>query len=97
LNYQLSIPLQKNLVFMSADEEIWASDIDLKSLLRRVKISNRTDQPVQPPFYYFGDVNLTRNMSMTKQTVTDTAFANTITKVWRFFGETAPHQIRRPQ
>ncbi|MGK0428004.1 MAG: hypothetical protein ACJAUR_002120, partial [Ulvibacter sp.] len=34
LNYQLSIPLQKNLVLMSADEEEWADDIDLKSFLR---------------------------------------------------------------
>jgi hypothetical protein len=90
LNYQLSIPLQKNLVFMSADEEEWADDIDLKSLVRRVKIGNRTGQPTLPPFYYFGDVNLERNMSMTEQTVTDTAFANTITKVWRFYGEGAP-------
>ena len=90
LNYQLSIPLQQNLVFMSADEEEWADDIDLKSLIRRVKIGNRSGQPVSPPFYYFGDVNLERNMSMTDRTVTDTTFANTITKVWRFFGAGAP-------
>ncbi len=90
LNFQLSIPLQQNLVFMSADEEEWADDIDLKSLLSRVQIGNRTAAPIVPPFNYFGDVTLERNMSMTERTVTDTAFANTITKVWRFFGEGAP-------
>lgn len=90
LNYQLSIPLQRNLVLMSADEEEWEDDIDLKSLLRRIKIGNRTGKPTKPVFYNFGDVNLDRNMSMTNRTATDTAFANTITKVWRFFGEGAP-------
>jgi len=90
LNYQLSIPLQQNFVFMSADEEEWADDIDLKSLLRSIHLGNRTKAPVQPPFYYFGDVNLDRNMRMTSKTATDTAFANTIKKVWDFFGKGAP-------
>ena len=90
LNYQLSIPLQNNLVFMSGDEEEWADDIDLKSLLRSIKLDNRTGEPVQPPFYYFGDVNLDRNMRMTAKTVSDTAFANSIKKVWAFFGKGAP-------
>jgi hypothetical protein len=90
LNYQLSIPLQQNLVLMSADEEEWADDIDLKSLLRRIKIGNRTGESLNPPFYYFGDVNLDRNMRMTTKTATDTAFANTIKKVWDFFGRGAP-------
>ena len=90
LNHQLSIPLQKSLVFMSADEEEWADDIDLKSLLRNVRIGNRTGKKNQPPFYYFGDVNLERNMSMTNRTATDSAFANTIIEVWKFFGAGAP-------
>ena len=90
LNYQLSIPLQNHLVFMSGDEEEWADDIDLKSLLRSIKIGNRTGEPVQPPFYYFGDVNLDRNMRMTAKTAIDTAFANSIKKVWAFFGKGAP-------
>ncbi len=90
LNFKLSIPLQQNLVFMSADEEEWADDIDLKSLLRRVQIGNRTEEPIAPPFNYFGDVNLERNMSMTERTVTDTAFANTIIKAWQFFDEDPP-------
>jgi len=90
INYALSIPLQQNLVFMSGDEEEWADDIDLKALLRQVQIGNRTQAPMKPPFYNFGDVNLDRNMSMTNRTATDTAFANTIIKVWGFFGKSAP-------
>ena len=90
LNYQLSIPLQKNLVLMSADEEEWSDDIDLKSLLRRVKISNRTGSPIMPPFYSFGDVDLNRNMRLNAKTENDTAFANSVIKVWHFFGKGAP-------
>lgn len=90
LNFNLSIPLQENLAFLSADEEEWDDDIDLKSLLRRVDMGNRTNDPDQPPFYYFGDTNLDRNMRMTNKTSTDTAFANTIIKVWHFFGKAAP-------
>jgi hypothetical protein len=89
-NFWLSIPLQSNFVLMSADEEFWSDDIDLKSLLRKVKIGNRTGSPQMPPFYSFGDITLDRNMSMSKRTVQDTAFANTIIKVWNFFGKGAP-------
>jgi len=90
MNFYLSIPLQQNLVFISADEEEWADDVDLKSLLRRIKIGNRTGAPQQPPFYNFGDVTTDRNMSMTHRASSDTAFANTIIKVWHFFGKGAP-------
>ena len=90
LNFQLSVPLQKNLVFISADEEEWADDIDLKSLLRRVKMGNRPGKMIQPPFYSFGDVSTKRNMSMSHRASSDTAFANTIIKVWHFFGKGAP-------
>ncbi|WP_242203643.1 hypothetical protein [Aestuariivivens insulae] len=90
LNFQLSIPLQENLVFMSADEEEWSDDIDLKSLLRNVSIGHRTSDPKMPPFYNFGDVSIPRNISMMPKTVKDTAFANSIIKVWHFFGKGAP-------
>ena len=90
MNFYLSLPLQQNLVFISADEEEWADDIDLKALLRRVKIGNRTGAPEQPPFYNFGEVTTGRNMSMGNRASTDTAFANTIIKVWHFFGKGAP-------
>jgi len=90
LNYIFSIPLQRNLVLMSADEEEWADDIDLKSLLRNIKVGNRNSNPPMPPFYNFGKVSTHRNMSMINRVVVDSAFANTIIKVWQFFGKTAP-------
>jgi len=90
INYELSIPLQQNLVFMSADEEEWTDDIDLKSFIRNIQIGNRNGGPTMPPFYSFGDVTLDRNMSMTSRTVSDTAFANSITRVWGYFGKNSP-------
>jgi len=90
LNYRLSIPLQENLVLMSADELIWTDDIDLKSLLNRIKIGNRIKGPTMPPFGNFGDISIPRNIVMSNKTVTDTAFANSIIKVWHYFGENAP-------
>jgi len=89
-NYFLSAPLQKNLVLMSADEEEWADDIDLKSLLRQVDLGKRTEDLIVPPFYNFGDVSSDRNMAMSKKAATDTAFANSIIRVWNFFGKTSP-------
>ncbi|GAA3574783.1 hypothetical protein [Snuella lapsa] len=90
LNYRLSVPLQKNLVLMSADEEEWSDDIDLKSLLKGIQMGHRSADPIMPPFYNFGDVSLPRNIKMMERTVTDTAFANSIIKVWHFFGKGAP-------
>lgn len=89
-NFFLSIPLQKNLVMMSADEEEWSDDIDLKSLLKRVNVGSRKENPKFPPFYNFGDISYDRNMAMSNRTATDTAFANTIIRVWKHFGEGAP-------
>lgn len=88
-NYFLSIPLQENLVFMAADEEEWSDDKDLKSLLRQVNIGQRTENPPMPPFYNFGDVSTDRNMALSKRTATDTAFANSIIRVWNFYGKGA--------
>ena len=89
-NYFLSVPLQKNLVLMSADEEEWADNIDLKSLLRQIDLGKRTEGPKMPPFYNFGNVASDRNIAMSKRTATDTAFANSIIRVWNFFGKSAP-------
>ena len=89
LNHYISIPLQQNLVLMSTSEEEWTNNIDLKTLLSNLKIGNRIPEGI-PPFYQFDDITLERNVSMTKRTVIDTAFANTIKKVWYFFGSTAP-------
>ncbi len=89
-NYFLSVPLQENLVLMSADEEEWADDIDLKALLKRIKLGKRTKGETLPNFYNFGDVSADRNMVMSAKTAKDTAFANTIIRVWNFFGRTSP-------
>lgn len=89
LNHVLSIPLQQNLVLMSTSEEEWTSNIDLKTLLKNIKIGNRQPKGM-PPFYQFDDITLERNTEMTQRTVNDTAFANTIKKVWGFYGSTSP-------
>jgi len=90
LNHQLSLPLQKNFVLMSAGEEVLDDDIDLKAILKRVKIGNRISKGI-PPFYEFGEItSLDRNLKMMGKTVTDTAFANTIIEVWHWFGKGAP-------
>jgi hypothetical protein len=89
LNHTLSIPLQQNLVLMSTSEEEWTDNIDLKTLLRTIKIGNRVPEGM-PPFYRFDNIELDRNVTMTNKTVIDTAFANTIKNVWGFFGKTSP-------
>jgi len=53
-------------------------------------MGNRPGTHNQPPFYNFGDVTLPRNMSMSSRAATDTAYANTIIKVWHFHGNGAP-------
>jgi hypothetical protein len=88
-NHILSIPLQQHLVLMSTTEEEWADNIDLKTLLRNIKIGNRIPDGM-PPFYRFDNISVERNVEMTERTVTDTAFANTIKKVWEYFGKTSP-------
>jgi hypothetical protein len=90
LNHWLGLPLEKNLAFVSISEEQWDDDIDLRSLLRRIKIGNRTGAITQPPFYNFSYITVDRNVRMSEKTATDTAFANTIKRVWQFFGKNAP-------
>ncbi|MDI9256838.1 hypothetical protein [Flavobacterium sedimenticola] len=90
LNHMVSLPLQRSLVMMSGSEEEWSDDIDLKALVSRITIGNRTGAPDFPPFYNFNDTRIDRNTTMTARTVNDTAFANSIKKVWEFFGKSAP-------
>lgn len=89
INHQVSIPLQQNLALLSTTEEMWTDNIDLKSLLNTVKVGNRVPEGM-PPFYRFDEFSLDRNTIMTERTVVDTAFANTIKKVWGFFGKISP-------
>lgn len=84
LNHQLSLPLQTNLVMMSGHEEQGDENIDLRGLLRRIKLKRRTSGAVYPPFFEFGDTSLDRNVRMTEQCATDTTFANIIKNAWKF-------------
>jgi hypothetical protein len=84
LNHWLSLPLQKNFVLVSTSEEGWSDDIDLKSLLNNISISNRTGKPQYPPFNSFAYIEEDRNNPMSEKTATDTVFANSIKTVWKF-------------
>jgi len=84
LNHALSIPLQKNLAFVSTSEEGWSDDIDLKSLLLRIPSKNRSGQPEYPPFEAFAYIDEDRNNPMSEKTATDTTFANLIKAAWKF-------------
>ncbi len=86
LNHKFSVPLQNNLAFLASDEEDWTDDLDLKTLLKRIKIGDRIG-PRMPPFYRFQDIYEDRNVEMKNKMVSDTAFANTIKRVWGFYGE----------
>lgn len=85
MNHWLSLPLQKNLAFVSTSEEGWSDDIDLKSLLNTIDIGNRTGKPKDPPFNALQYIDEDRNNPMSEKTATDTAFANSIQRVWKFF------------
>lgn len=81
INHQISMLLQGNLVLMSATYNKWYDDIDLKALLNRIRIGNRVGLG-GPPFRNFYDIDIDRNVTMSHITATDTAFANSIKKVW---------------
>lgn len=81
LNHKLSIPLQKNLAFITDADEDWDSDVDLKTLLKQIRLTERSAPPL-PPFNNFEEITLERHMKMPERMVTDTAYANTVKKVW---------------
>ena len=81
LNHKLSIPLQENLAFIRDGDESWDSDVDLKTLLKQVHIGDR-GAPFYPPFNNFEEITLDRHMKMPEIMVTDTAYANSVKKVW---------------
>ncbi|MBR9846184.1 MAG: hypothetical protein GYB35_08795 [Algicola sp.] len=84
LNHFLSMPLQKNFVFISTSEEGWSDDIDLKSLLNTINSKNRSGKPQYPPFNAFAYIDEDRNNPMSEKTATDTTFANSIKAAWKF-------------
>lgn len=80
-NHSISLPLERTFAFLNASEEEWSDDIDLKSMLKRVEIGNRLDNN-DLPFRNFGYVDGERNCRMFQKVVDDTAFANSIIRVW---------------
>ena len=84
LNHKIAVPLQNSFAFLTSDDEEWTDDLNLKSLIARIKLGERIG-PRQPPFYRFQDIYSDRNVMMKQRTVTDTAFANSIIKVWGYF------------
>lgn len=82
LNHKLSIPLQSNLAFIRDGDEEWDSDVDLKTLLKQIHLKERAG-PFFPPFNNFEEITLDRHMKMPQRMVTDTAYANTVKKVWK--------------
>jgi hypothetical protein len=85
LNHWLSIPLERNFAFICKDEEDWDDDINLESLLARVPAGTRVKRPPSPPFNRFQEIDLDRNMRLSEKVLKDTAFANSIKAVWKFF------------
>lgn len=95
INHFLSIPLEKTFAFLNSSEEEWADDMDLKSMIRRAYKDDRLGEGM-PPFYNFSSIDSDRNVFMFEKTVTDTAFAATIQRVWMFFGKNAPPPVKEP-
>ncbi len=87
LNHALSLPLQENFAFLSEDEGV--DGLKLKELIGKIKVGERVPDPM-PPFHEFGEIAKDRNLKMKEIAVTDTAYANSIKKVWMFFGKGAP-------
>ena len=86
-NHFLSIPLQKSLAFISEVQGV--DGIKLKELLGKINIGTRGVE-TSPPFHEFGEIfHVDRNLTMKPITVTDTAYANSVIRVWQFFGKKA--------
>ena len=83
LNHKLSVPLQKNLAFIRDGDQSWDTDVDLKTLLNQIHLKERVG-PFYPPFNNFEEITLERHMKMPKRMETDTAYANSVKKVWAY-------------
>jgi hypothetical protein len=81
-NHLLSLPLQKNLAFISDDPGV--DGIKLKELVGKINIGNRIIDSM-PPFHEFGEIKEDRSLKMKQITVIDTAYANSIIKVWQYY------------
>ncbi|MBI1193752.1 MAG: hypothetical protein GC205_11355 [Bacteroidetes bacterium] len=86
LNFALSLPFQKNLALVSINEEEWPDDTNLKALLTRIQLGNRSGEEPFPPFNNFAHADDIRNTRMSERTATDTAFAGSVQRVWMAMG-----------
>jgi hypothetical protein len=91
-NHYLSVPLERTFAFLNASEEEWSDDIDLKTLVNNITIGNRLPEG-RPPFNNFGFVDADRNVTMFEKLKTDTAFANTVIKVWSTGWDRRPEPV----
>ena len=80
-NHLLSIPLQKSLYFISAEEDETSDNVDLKAILSRIHIGPRGPEP-EIPFPQFSEIETDRSLRMTAITAQDTSVANTVQRAW---------------
>nr|WP_299487039.1 hypothetical protein [uncultured Allomuricauda sp.] len=83
-NQWLSLPLQRNIAFVQSYEDMLAGNFDLKSLIETIKMGNRTEKPIMPPFYDFGVISEDRNVRMADKFEKDSTWAQTVIDVWMF-------------
>ncbi len=88
LGHWLSIPLDKTFAFLETQDNPHYNLLDLRTLIYRIPLKERV--PTHPPFPYFATVDRNRNVSMLERTVTDTAYAAQIKRVWGFYGQKMP-------
>ncbi|MGV6831150.1 MAG: hypothetical protein ACWA5P_06270 [bacterium] len=84
IGHNLSIPLQKNFVFVSEFDPVLDEHVDLRALLNNIEIDNRLEKPRYPPFFGFGAFREDRNMRMIDKVANDTNQANVIKNAWKF-------------
>ncbi len=81
--HQLSKPLQRRLVMLTATELDFANDLDLKSLLKTIPLKRRIPNDFVLP--KFGHTDEYRNVMMYPSMKTDTSFAGQVHKAWGSF------------
>ncbi|GAA4281236.1 hypothetical protein [Gaetbulibacter aestuarii] len=83
LGYVLSKPLERNLVFLTSSELEFYNDLDLKSLIGRIYIPGRGEEPFM--LYNFSYHDEDRNLMMFPRMRTDPEFAKRVTDAWEKF------------
>lgn len=83
LGHQLSKPLQRRLVMLTATELDFHNDLDLKSLLNTIPLKNRIPNNFVLPKFSYSDEQ--RNLLMYPAMKTDTAFASMVQRAWMTF------------